>query len=85
MFVEIGYSPATSFDKTTDKNEIGEIEVDEYGATSIPGIYAAGDVNNLWGEQIVIAAGEGAKTALRVSEHLSKVPHQLNSNIHEGI
>ncbi len=84
VFVEIGWTPSTSFDKLTDKNDNGEIEVDEYGATSIPGIYAAGDVNNVWGEQIVIAAGEGAKTALRVAEHLSKVPHQATSNIHEG-
>lgn len=77
-------TPSTSFDKLTDKNDSGEIEVDEYGATSVPGIYAAGDVNNIWGEQIVIAAGEGAKTALRVAEHLSKVVHNVTSNIHEG-
>lgn len=84
VFIEIGWTPSTAFDKLTDKNDSGEIEVDEYGATSVPGIYAAGDVNNIWGEQIVIAAGEGAKTALRVAEHISKVPHQATSNIHEG-
>lgn len=84
VFVEIGWTPSTDFDKLTNKNDRGEIEVDAYGATSIPGIYAAGDVNDVWGEQIVIAAGEGAKTALRVAEHLSKVPHQATSNIHEG-
>lgn len=84
VFIEIGWVPSTGFDKLTDKNDKGEIEVDAYGATSIPGIYAAGDVNNIWGEQIVIAAGEGAKTALRVSDHLSKVPHHVTSNIHEG-
>lgn len=84
VFVEIGWTPSTFFDKLTNKNDRGEIEVDEYGATSVPGIYAAGDVNDVWGEQIVIAAGEGAKTALRVAEHLSKVPHQATSNIHES-
>ncbi len=84
VFIEIGWTPSTGFDKLTDKNDTGEIEVDEYGASSVPGIYAAGDVNNIWGEQIVIAAGEGAKTGLRVAEHLSKVPHQATSNIHEG-
>ncbi len=78
VFIEIGWTPSTSFDKLTDKNEKGEIEVDAYGATSVPGIYAAGDVNNIWGEQIVIAAGEGAKTALKVAEHLSKVPHLVD-------
>ncbi len=84
VFIEIGWTPATAFDKLTNKNDTGEIEVDEYGATSVPGIYAAGDVNSLWGEQIVIAAGEGSKVALRVAEHISKVPHQASSNIHEG-
>lgn len=51
VFVEIGWTPSTSFDKLTNKNAVGEIEVDEYGATSVPGIYACGDVNDLWGEQ----------------------------------
>ena len=74
VFIEVGWTPATSFDKLTDKNDKGEIEVDNYGTTSVPGIYACGDVNDQWGEQIVIAAGEGAKTGLRVAEHLSKVP-----------
>lgn len=84
VFIEVGWTPSTSFDKLTDKNDSGEIEVDAYGATSVPGIYACGDVNNIWGEQIVIAAGEGAKTALRVAEHISKVAHSATSNIHEG-
>ena len=84
VFIEIGWTPSATFDKLTNKNDKGEIEVDEYGATSVPGIYACGDVNDIWGEQIVIAAGEGAKTGLRVAEHLSKVPHQATSNIHEG-
>lgn len=84
VFIEIGWKPSTSFDKLADKNERGEVEVDAYGATSVPGVYATGDVNNLWGEQIVIAAGEGSKTALRVAEHISKVPHQFTSNVHEA-
>lgn len=84
VFIEIGWTPSATFDKLTSKNKLGEIEVDEYGATSVPGIYAAGDVNSIWGEQIVIAAGEGAKAALKLAEHLSKVPHQVISNIHEG-
>lgn len=71
VFIEIGWRPSTSFDKLTAKNDKGEIGVNEYGATSIPGIYAAGDVNSLGGEQIIIAAGEGAKTALAVAKYLS--------------
>lgn len=73
VFIEIGWTPATSFDKLTDKNEKGEIKVDQFGATSVPGIYACGDVNDQPGEQIVIAAGEGAKTALQVARYLSSL------------
>lgn len=84
IFIEIGWTPSTTFDQLTEKNERGEIEVDALGKTSVAGIWAAGDVNNLWGEQIIIAAGEGAKTALSVVEYLSKMPHQDSSNIHES-
>lgn len=84
VFIEIGWTPSTAFDRLTQKNEKGEIVVDEFGKTSVEGIWAAGDVNNLWGEQIVIAAGEGAKVALVVAEHLAKIPHQASSNVHEG-
>lgn len=79
VFVEIGYTPSTGFDKITDKDDKGCIIVNEFGQSSVDGIWAAGDVNNLWGEQIIIAAGEGAKVALAVSEHLSKSPHQTTS------
>jgi alkyl hydroperoxide reductase subunit F len=84
MFVEIGWVPSTSFDTITQKNERGEIMVDEFGKTSVEGVWSAGDVNSLWGEQIVIAAGEGAKVALVVAEHIAKIPHQATSNIHES-
>lgn len=75
VFVEVGYTPATSFDKLTRKDDQGAIMVDQAGATSITGIWAAGDVNNLWGEQMIIAAGEGAKTALAVASFLAKTTH----------
>lgn len=84
IFIEIGWIPSSTFDNLTHKNQKGEIMVDEYGQTSVDGIWAAGDVNDLWGEQIIIAAGEGAKVALSVAEHIAKIPHQATSNVHEG-
>lgn len=84
VFVEIGWVPSTDFVPQLAKDKQNQIIVDEFGQTSIPGIWACGDVNNLWGEQIIIAAGEGAKTALIVAEHLNKIPHQTTSNIHMG-
>lgn len=75
VFVEVGYTPSTGFDKLTKKDGAGQIIVDQSGTTSVPGVFAAGDVNNLWGEQMIIAAGEGAKTALAVADLLAKTPH----------
>ena len=48
----------------------GEIETDHRGATSIPGVFAAGDATTTPYKQIVIAAGEGAKAALSAFDHL---------------
>lgn len=73
IFVEIGYSPSNSFDRLSDKNEKGEIKVDGNLQTSIPGLFAAGDINDAWGEQIIIAAGEGAKAAMAVANYLNQV------------
>ena len=73
IFIDIGYIPSAGFDKLAKKDQQGQIIVNESEETSVPGIWAAGDVNNLWGEQIIIAAGEGAKAALSVNEFLTKI------------
>lgn len=72
VFIEVGYTPSAGFDQLTKKDGQGRIIVNESGETSVKGIWAAGDVNNLWGEQIIISAGEGAKAALAVNEFLTK-------------
>lgn len=84
VFVEIGWKPSTEFDQLTKKNQKGEIIVDEFCKSSVEGVWAVGDSNSLWGEQIIISAGEGAKAALMVAEHIAKIPHQATSNLHEG-
>ena len=73
IFVEIGYDPSISFADIVDKNEHHEIKVDKDLQTSVPGIFAAGDINDAWGEQIIIAAGEGAKAAMAVSNYLTNL------------
>jgi thioredoxin reductase (NADPH) len=45
----------------------GYITVDTEARTSIPGLYAAGDVTRLFSHQIVTAAHEGATAAMAVS------------------
>jgi alkyl hydroperoxide reductase subunit F len=73
VFTEIGYEVTAGFDHLTEKNEKGEIKVDRNLQSSVPGVFAAGDINDAWGEQIIIAAGEGAKAAIAVAEYLNKI------------
>lgn len=69
VFVQIGLVPNSQFLKdTVSLSKFGEIIVDDKNRTSIPGIYAAGDVTTTPFKQIVIAMGEGAKAALTAFE-----------------
>ena len=71
VFVQIGLVPNTEWLKgTVALSRHGEIEVDSRGQTSIPGVFAAGDVTTVPYKQIVIAVGEGAKAALSAFDHL---------------
>lgn len=72
IFVEIGLIPNSYFVPEVDKNALGEIKVDSYNRTNIPGIFAAGDVTDVPEKQIIIAAGEGSKSALGVFRYLNQ-------------
>lgn len=73
VLIEIGSLPATDYLKGLVKlNEASEIVIDKYNATSLPGIYAAGDITDIIEKQIITAAGEGAKAAIQASIYLSK-------------
>ncbi len=69
VFVQIGLVPNSAIAKDLlDTNRFGEIVIDARCRTSVPGIYAAGDVTTVPFKQIVIAMGEGAKAALSAFE-----------------
>jgi len=71
VFVQIGLVPNTEWLKgTLELSKHGEIIVDARGATSLPGVFAAGDATTVPYKQIVIAAGDGAKAALSAFDHL---------------
>jgi len=76
VLIEIGSSPASDFVKDVEKNQSGEIVVNCKCETNVPGIFAAGDVTNVYAKQIVVACGEGAKAALAAFEYLSTKPHK---------
>jgi alkyl hydroperoxide reductase subunit F len=71
VFVEVGLLPHTAFVMDVlALNETGEIIIDCQTNTGVPGVFAAGDVTNVQDKQVIIAAGEGAKAALRAHEYL---------------
>ncbi|MBI0329838.1 alkyl hydroperoxide reductase subunit F [Burkholderia plantarii] len=71
VFVQIGLVPNTEWLKgTIELSKHGEIVVDARGATSLPGVFAAGDVTTVPYKQIVIAVGEGAKASLSAFDYL---------------
>jgi alkyl hydroperoxide reductase subunit F len=73
VFVQIGLLPNTEWLKgTLALSRHGEIEVDARGATSLPGVFAAGDATTVPFKQIVIAAGDGAKASLGAFDYLMR-------------
>ena len=75
VFVQIGLVPNTEWLKgTLELSRTGEIIVDAKGQTSLPGVFAAGDVTTTPYKQIIIAAGDGAKAALSAFDHLIRTP-----------
>lgn len=73
VFIETGAIAAAEFTSgLVETNEKGEIVVDRRCATSFPGVYAAGDVTDGLGKQVIIAAGEGARAAVAAGKDLKR-------------
>jgi alkyl hydroperoxide reductase subunit AhpF len=65
IFVELGLKPNSEFlVNLIELEPDGRIKIDNNNRASLPGIFAAGDVTNVYAEQVLIAVGEGAKAAL---------------------
>lgn len=74
VFVAIGAIPNT--DPVKDLVELdtyGAVVADRYGNTSVPGLFAAGDVTDIRDAQIVVAAGHGCSAALSAGDYLSRL------------
>ncbi len=71
VFVEIGYEPNTDFVKGFVKlNKRNEIIANKQNETNVKGIFATGDVTDIWEKQVVVAVGEGAKALLSAYVYL---------------
>lgn len=76
VFVEIGSIPSTDYLKgVVELNAAGEVIIDANNMSSVPGIFAAGDVTQVPEKQIIIAAGEGSKAAISCAKWLAKQPN----------
>lgn len=71
VFVQIGLVPNTEWlEGTLERTRMGEIIVDSRGATTIPGVFAAGDCTNSPFKQIIISMGSGATASLGAFDYL---------------
>jgi thioredoxin reductase len=71
IFVELGHvANSTAVAHLVDLDESARIKVDRRNQTTCPGLFAAGDVTDIFAEQVLIALGEGAKAALSCYEYL---------------
>ena len=72
IFVEIGSTPISEFAQGVKKNKKGEIIVNCSCETDIPGIFAAGDVTDVFAKQVIVACGEGAKAAIAAFDYVNR-------------
>lgn len=74
VFIEIGLEPNSDpVSGLVKLNKWGEVPVSCSCETTMPGLYAAGDVTDVPEKQIVVATGEGAKAALQAHRYLQRL------------
>jgi thioredoxin reductase len=72
VFIEFGLLPNNELARDlVALDEEGHIIVNQRSQTNVPGLFAAGDVTNVYAEQVPVAIGEGAKAALSAWSYLA--------------
>ena len=77
-FIEIGTVPNSDITDLVETNESGKIKVDREMNTGVEGLYAAGDVNDMGAQQLVVSAGQGCDAALNASEYVKQKKSEEN-------
>ena len=71
VFVFVGLEPNTTFLRgVVELDSTGHVLVDEHLQTSLPGVFAAGDIRHASSRQLVAAAGDGASAAVAAARYL---------------
>lgn len=75
VFIEVGRVPLTNFveELGVEKNNKGEIVIDEMSRTNVEGFYAAGDVSNTEWKQAIVSVAEGTKAAYSAFQYTQKL------------
>jgi len=74
VFVYIGHYPNSQlFKGVLDMDEHGYLTTDRLTRTSLPGVFAAGEITDSVFRQVVTSAGEGCKAAIQVERYLAEL------------
>ncbi|PJE80059.1 Thioredoxin reductase [invertebrate metagenome] len=79
VFMFVGTVPNTEFLNGVIELNHGYIKVDDKMATSMPGVFGAGDVNDKWLRQVVTAASDGAIAAVAAERYITEEEHWSRS------
>lgn len=84
VFVYVGLVPNSRlFRGQLELTPEGYIVTDKRQRTNVPGVYAAGDVQDPWFRQTVIAAGAGAAAAIEAERFLSEIAYEEQVKVKE--
>jgi len=73
VFIFVGLEPNTAFVRgTLELDSTGHVVVDAHLQSSVPGVFAAGDIRQFSSRQLVSAAGDGATAALSAARYLQR-------------
>lgn len=82
VFIFIGHLPNTDIYRgKLELDEAGYLVVNRYMETSIPGVYAAGEVADSHFRQVITSAGMGAAAAMEVVRFLEEHGEELSEKI----
>ena len=84
VFIYIGHYPNSGlFKGILEMDEHGYVITDERKRTNIPGVFAAGEIEDPIFRQAITSAGEGCKAAMQCEKYLSKLEDTKQENVPE--
>jgi thioredoxin reductase (NADPH) len=74
VFIFIGHTPNSQmFEGQLEMDEAGYVKVNQYMETSVPGVFAAGEIADPHFRQVVTSAGMGAAAAIQATRYLEEM------------